>query len=205
MGCCTIPASLLQALRTCFTAPSWEHALVLVMGALLAPGKRTVSSCLRMTGRAEAANFASYHQILNRACWSPRAVARRLLGPVVERLVPDGPIVIGMDDTIEPPMGTPDQRPGHLPGSSALQPWPFRQSQWPALVELHGSDPGAMDEPGKGLAGLDPACLIRAIRPSTRAAPQAADRLGAAGRAATLSLAARAPHHLRRRQQLCRP
>jgi len=91
----------LQALRTCFTAPSWEHVLVLVMGALLAPGKRTVSSCLRMTGRAEAANFASFHQILNRACWSPRTVARRLLGLVVERLVPDGPIVIGMDDTIE--------------------------------------------------------------------------------------------------------
>lgn len=91
----------LQELRTCFTAPSWEHVLVLVMGALLAPGKRTVSSCLRMTGRAEAANFASYHQILNRACWSPRAVAGRLLGLVVERLVPDGPIVIGMDDTIE--------------------------------------------------------------------------------------------------------
>ena len=91
----------LQELRTCFTAPSWEHVLVLVMGALLAPGKRTVSSCLHMTGRADAANFASYHQILNRACWSPRAVARRLLGLVVERLVPDGPIVIGMDDTIE--------------------------------------------------------------------------------------------------------
>jgi DDE superfamily endonuclease len=87
--------------RTCFTAPSWEHVLVLVMGALLAPGKRTVSSCLRMTGRAQVANFASYHQILSRARWSSRAVARRLLGIVVERLVPDGPVVIGMDDTIE--------------------------------------------------------------------------------------------------------
>ncbi|WP_222101742.1 hypothetical protein, partial [Jannaschia seosinensis] len=43
----------LQELRMCFTAPSWEHVLVLVMGAMLAPGKRTVSACLRMTGRAE--------------------------------------------------------------------------------------------------------------------------------------------------------
>jgi hypothetical protein len=91
----------LQSWRACFTAPSWEHVLVLVMGALLAPGKRTVSSCLRMTGRAEAGNFASYHHILNRARWSSRAVARRLLAIVVERLVPDGPVVIGMDDTIE--------------------------------------------------------------------------------------------------------
>jgi DDE superfamily endonuclease len=91
----------LHAWRACFTAPSWEHVLVLVMGALLAPGKRTVSSCLRMTGRTHATNFATYHQILNRARWSPRAVARRLLGVVVERLVPNGPVVIGMDDTIE--------------------------------------------------------------------------------------------------------
>jgi hypothetical protein len=57
----------LQEWRPCFTAPSWEHVLVLVVGTLLAPGKRTVTSCLRMTGRAEAANFATFHQTLNRA------------------------------------------------------------------------------------------------------------------------------------------
>ena len=91
----------LQALRPCFTAPSWEHVLVLVMGAVLAPGKRTVTACLRMTGRAGVGAFASYHQILNRARWDPRAVARRLLLLLVERLVPEGPVVIGMDDTIE--------------------------------------------------------------------------------------------------------
>ncbi|WP_341897187.1 transposase [Sphingobium sp. YR657] len=91
----------LQTWRPCFTAPSWEHVLVLVMGGLLATGKRTVTSCLRVTGSAQAVNFASYHQILSRARWSSRAVARRLLGIIVERLVPDGPVVIGMDDTIE--------------------------------------------------------------------------------------------------------
>lgn len=47
----------LQAWRPCFTAPSWEHVLVLVMGSLMATGKRTVTSCLRVTGRADAANF----------------------------------------------------------------------------------------------------------------------------------------------------
>ena len=91
----------LQALRPCFTAPSWEHVLVLVMGAVLAPGKRTVSACLRMTGRAEAKNFSSYHQLLNRARWDTRAMARRLLVMIIDRFVPDGPVVIGMDDTIE--------------------------------------------------------------------------------------------------------
>ena len=91
----------LQSLRSCFTAPTWEHVLVLVMGAVLAPGKRTVSACLRMTGRAEAGNFSSFHQVLNRARWDARAVARRLLVMIIDRLVPSGPVVIGMDDTIE--------------------------------------------------------------------------------------------------------
>jgi hypothetical protein len=62
--------------------------LVLVMGALLAPGKRMVTSCLRMTGRAQAANFGTLHQILKRARWSSRAVAEQLLGIVVDRLCP---------------------------------------------------------------------------------------------------------------------
>ena len=91
----------LQDLRTCFTAPSWEHVLVLVMGAVLAPGKRTISACLRMTGRAAARNFSSYHQILNRARWDSHRLARRLLIMIIDRLVPEGPVVIGMDDTIE--------------------------------------------------------------------------------------------------------
>ncbi|WP_234836115.1 transposase, partial [Sinorhizobium meliloti] len=53
------------------------------------------------TGRAEVSNFAAYHQLLNRARWNPRTLAARLLSVIVARLVPEGPVVIGMDDTIE--------------------------------------------------------------------------------------------------------
>jgi hypothetical protein len=91
----------LQPFRRFFTAPVWEHVLILLMGALLAPGKRTVTAALRITGRRGATNFTSYHQVLNRARWSGRAVACRLLSLIVERLVPAGPVVIGVDDTIE--------------------------------------------------------------------------------------------------------
>ena len=52
----------LRAFRPHVTGPTWRNLLVLVMGALLAPGKRTVSACLRMTGRADATNFTVYHQ-----------------------------------------------------------------------------------------------------------------------------------------------
>lgn len=91
----------LRAFRPHVTGPTWQNLLVLVMGALLAPGKRTVSACLRMTGRAEASNFTIYHQVLNRGRWKGRALARTLLDLVVGALVPEGPVIIGVDDTIE--------------------------------------------------------------------------------------------------------
>jgi hypothetical protein len=91
----------LQPFRSVFTAPTWEHALVLALGAVLAPGKRTVTAALRVTGRDTATNFTRYHQVLNRARWSSRAAARVLLELIVTALVGDEPVVIGLDDTIE--------------------------------------------------------------------------------------------------------
>jgi len=85
----------------CFGAPVWNHVLVLVMGAILCPGKRTVTAALRIMGLETASNFTSYHQVLNRARWSSRALARRLLGLIVTAFVGDGPVVVGLDDTIE--------------------------------------------------------------------------------------------------------
>ena len=91
----------LEPFRGAFTSPTWRLVLVPIMGALLAPGKRTVSACLRMTGRAMCATFASYHQVLNRARWDPRDLARRLARHLVGRPVERGPIIIALDDTIE--------------------------------------------------------------------------------------------------------
>ena len=47
----------LDPFRAVFTEPTWRHASVLAMGALLAPGKRTVSSCLRITRRVQILQF----------------------------------------------------------------------------------------------------------------------------------------------------
>ena len=47
--------SLMAAFRDFFTAPVWDHVLVLVTGAILTPGKRTVSAVLRIMGLSEAA------------------------------------------------------------------------------------------------------------------------------------------------------
>src|SRR6201994_3909654 len=78
----TVPPILLSWLavfRPCFSAPVWNHVLVLVGGAVLAPGKRTVTQALRVTGLADKPGFGRYHEVLNRARWDARDVARRLL------------------------------------------------------------------------------------------------------------------------------
>ena len=96
-----ILAGWLSAFRDCFTAPVWAHVLVLVAGAVLAPGKRTVSQALRVMGLAERPGFARYHEALNRARWSGRAVAHVLLVQVLDAFLPADEVVIGVDDTIE--------------------------------------------------------------------------------------------------------
>lgn len=91
----------LSVFRPCFTAPVWERVLILVAGAVLAPGKRTVTQALRVMGLADGTGFRRYHEVLSRARWDSRAIARRLLLYIIERLLPDGEVVIGVDDTIE--------------------------------------------------------------------------------------------------------
>ena len=91
----------LSVFRPCFTAPVWNRILVLVAGAVLAPGKRTVTQVLRVMGLADEPSFRRYHEVLSRARWNGKAVARRLLLYIIERLLPDGEVVVGIDDTIE--------------------------------------------------------------------------------------------------------
>lgn len=87
--------------RPCFTAPVRNHILVLVSGAVLAPGKRTVTQALRVMGLADQPGFGRYHEALDRARWDARDVARRLLLHLLAVLSPSGEVVIGIDDTVE--------------------------------------------------------------------------------------------------------
>src|ERR1041385_3529253 len=54
---------------------TWRHAELLLIGAILAPGKRTVTSLLRIAGLGRERRFATYHRVLNRAAWSPRTAS----------------------------------------------------------------------------------------------------------------------------------
>jgi len=80
---------------------TWRHAELLLIGAILAPGKRTVTSLLRITGLSRERRFTNYHRVLNRVSWDARTAARLLLSLLIVAFAPTGPVVLGIDDTIE--------------------------------------------------------------------------------------------------------
>jgi hypothetical protein len=84
-----------------FSRRVWPHALVLVAGAVLAPGRRTVTAALRAMGLEHQPRFERYHRVLSRARWSGLAVSRTLLRLLAATFVPDGPLLVGIDETIE--------------------------------------------------------------------------------------------------------
>jgi hypothetical protein len=93
--------SRLEVFADLFTRPTWSNVLVLLAGAILAPGRRTVTATLRILGLDGDPHFCTFHRILNRARWSSREVAGRLFLLLVSTFAPVGPVVIGFDDTIE--------------------------------------------------------------------------------------------------------
>lgn len=84
-----------------FSKRVFKHVEVLIAGALLAPGKRTVTSALRVCGLSGEEHFQNYHRVLSRACWSGLHASRALLDLLVQTFVASGALVFALDDTIE--------------------------------------------------------------------------------------------------------
>jgi len=114
---------VLRVFEDAFSERVWERVPVLAIGAILAPGQRTVASALRVTGLSSERQYQGYHRVLNRARWSGRELSRRLLGQLLAAFVPaDAPVVIGLDDTIE-------RRRGAKISAKGLYRDPVRSSQ----------------------------------------------------------------------------
>src|SRR5678815_5481508 len=84
-----------------FSRPVWPPVKVLLTGAVLAPGPRTVTAILRIMGRSAAPDFQTYHRVLKRTVWSPLTASRLLLRRLVAVFIPRGIVVFGLDDTLE--------------------------------------------------------------------------------------------------------
>jgi len=90
-----LPDPIIQVLRhfeLAFSEPVWHWATILLVGAILAPGKRTVTAALRVMGLSQERQFQNYRRVLDRARWSSRILSqilpRRLGLPIAPRYQP---------------------------------------------------------------------------------------------------------------------
>lgn len=92
---------LMASFSPLFTQPTFANARQLVIGALLAPGRRTVAAALRISGREAQRTFQNYHRVLSRARWNALQASRILFFLLLTAFVTRGVIVLGIDETIE--------------------------------------------------------------------------------------------------------
>ena len=102
----TLPTMMIRALAPFaprFSERLFEHVQLLMAGAILTPGKRTVSSALRAMALDQSKTFHRYHRVkLSRAKCSSLEASRILLDSLVEAFVAEGaPLVVGVDETLE--------------------------------------------------------------------------------------------------------
>ena len=174
--------ALLVPFATLFTSPTWRKAQLLLVGAILTPGQRTVAAALRVMGRSDQRDYARYHEVLNRAVWSSREAARILLVLLLQHLDGgDGPLVFGIDETLERRRGAKIRARAILPRPGAFQPVSGGQGQRPALDLPDVAGPRALGRTPLGLAGAHRAGAFDPLLPTagtadTRSSPTGRDR-----------------------------
>ncbi len=202
-----LPAELLPFIvefQPLFSKSVWKNAQTLLVGASLAIGKRTVTACLRVTGKSDDPHFQNYHRVLNRAQWSTLAASRLLLRLLVATFAPTGDLVFGLDDTIE-------RRRGAQIKAKGIYRDPVRSShshfvkasglRWLGCMLLH-SVPWAGG--GLGLALSDRAVPFGTLLRGQETSASKADRTRLADDCAGCAVVAGAGTGFRHRQQLCR-
>src|SRR5690242_15421516 len=112
---CTDPIiTLLEPFRCVFTAPTWKKMLTLLRGTLRARGNRTVTNALWSTGHEQDPNFSVFHQVLNRARWSPLQASQHVLKLILDTFgQAGGSVDISIDETLERRWGSKIRKRGH--------------------------------------------------------------------------------------------
>ncbi len=114
--------TILRSFAHLFSKRIWERVQLLLAGAILSPAERTVTSALRAVGLSGEKHFQNYHRVLNRAIWSSREASRILLMLLINAFALTGPLVFGLDGTIE-------QRRGAKIKAKGIYRDPVRSSQ----------------------------------------------------------------------------
>jgi hypothetical protein len=91
---------MMEAIQPAFTRPGFRNAWVVFTGWVLTMGTHAVTQSLVMTDVARRIHHERFHRFFSRGAWNPDNVGRMLFEKVVERLCPEGRIVVALDDTL---------------------------------------------------------------------------------------------------------
>lgn len=92
---------LMQELAGAFTRPVFRRFTVLLFAAILTTGRRTVTNLLRTVQTLAPGHPSSYHRVFSRRRWFHWRLARGLTRFILHHFVPDGPVLICGDDTVD--------------------------------------------------------------------------------------------------------
>jgi hypothetical protein len=145
--------------------------MTLLIGTVLVRGRRTVTAALRQMGHQKNVHFSVFHQVLNRARWSPLKVSRRLLQVLVDTFVrAGGTVEIVIDETLERRWGRKISKRGHWRDSLRSSKEREVEYSWLTVGDHGCSREPALDETALGPAVLK--CLGN--HPKGERGPQAA-------------------------------
>jgi hypothetical protein len=92
---------VLSSFAPVFYHPTYQRVLVLLLAAILTTGRRTVSNLLRTAAGLAQGDASSFHRVLSRRRWSSLQLARILARFLLDHWVPEGPVYLAGDDTVD--------------------------------------------------------------------------------------------------------
>ena len=93
--------TIFDPVEPAFTHPTHHRFVLLALAAILTLRGRTIANLLRCLGSLAPGHPSSYHRIFSRDRWSSWTLARCFAQKVLARFVPEGPIELAGDDTVE--------------------------------------------------------------------------------------------------------
>jgi DDE superfamily endonuclease len=91
---------ILTIFQPAFSTPTYNRFLVLLLGALLTTGRRTITNVLRTVRQQAPGHVSSYHRVFSQRHWSTWTLARGVMTFLLNHVVPPGPVFLAGDDTV---------------------------------------------------------------------------------------------------------
>ena len=90
---------LFLSLSVAFTQPTFPRMVLLIVGAIVTLGRRSVTRVLWTMREFRDGHSSSYHRVFSRAVWSLWPLGKVLARAILQRIPPDQPVLVPLDDT----------------------------------------------------------------------------------------------------------